>query len=1012
MESYHRKQRYLEMELNDLDFGTKKRSKKYSFMEVESKKIDSKKAKLEESVDGEESDESSAATCNIVLQVEGEGYKNLTDFESGTGTWQYRDAAVVNESDNLEEMERAALDIDVGEKLEEKRGDQRRKAFLESEQLKLEQSVKKLTIDNKNKVDHREALDNAAKNLNVARRTVAEKDGVNLENLKARISSSSTTEEFLKIVSRSTEIQRIITNIEHSKILEQLMSISSMPDNPIKDFPLDINRNHYCDIINFALKHAPDVLGLVLKLATKNEAPIDTNDVVRCAHMFSTLACSVSRFNNALKKTKSVTTKNNGLTNNGMDLLSNVGIFETSRCYRNDRDYLASLSHHILMSHARISVPQVTFDNMDMNICNILHHMTLPFLEFEIEDTSELPREEKSFDEALEYFTLDTILITSDFNQDLFSHYQYVTAWALAKVFSEEVEGFSWMKKAFPKHYNHPNKESSAKRSIIFTQKPLNYSENSNADMIKIMEQLQKEYLTLVGQHSETKEVYFKDLKLIYSVDAKKEEREAAEERIKVEVVSAGEMICHGDLLTDVRFETCKRLRRMAVTAVERFDFMKIFRLGTFHMEMNKIMQDIGAGMKNEVNVDDVLSLGYFKTTLGLHHLSNKPEVIKKDGNFEHHSQFCEDVGKELLVEAFNTFVKNVDHPTEKSEEAAVKLILEFLKEMDIKYYYDPSNYEEKEVHDSMMSSCRDNAARTVVSLVLDAVEHEGDGKGLRAVRTVMIPYFLNRKVNVQDSKYASRLLMNRISFLQASKRTQARVDLMACCNPSGKPGHCIARDKENEHKVKTVKQIFKGMHSQLGDLPVEKAVLGSNILDMIEGHDREAMLVLEEGGKASYRYLSLAQKQKIRENITKMKPFNYNREKVDFYDEIRGVFSGLTSDQLSRFLTRNKVNFSRNSPHQSVTNKKPQREKDAIAALNISDMEVEECSAAALGETVSMEKEGTVDEAMEIIFGVDNDPEVEENISVDRQTLSNAERSSADEETSSGDNMASAAPR
>ena len=179
----------------------------------------------------------------------------------------------------------------------------------------------------------------------------------------------------------------------------------------------------------------------------------------------------------------------------------------------------------------------------------------------------------------------------------------------------------------------------------------------------------------------------------------------------------------------------------------------------------------------------------------------------------------------------------------------------------------------------------------------------------------------------------------------------------------------------------------------------------------MIEGHDREAMLVLEEGGKASYRYLSLAQKQKIRENITKMKPFNYNREKVDFYDEIRGVSSGLTSDQLSRFLTRNKVNFSRNSPHQSVTNKKPQREKDAIAALNISDMEVEECSAAALGETVSMEKEGADDEAMEIIFGVDNDPEVEENISVDRQTLSDAERSSADEETSSGD-KASAAPR
>ena len=160
-----------------------------------------------------------------------------------------------------------------------------------------------------------------------------------------------------------------------------------------------------------------------------------------------------------------------------------------------------------------------------------------------------------------------------------------------------------------------------------------------------------------------------------------------------------------------------------------------------------------------------------------------------------------------------------------------------------------------------MMSSCKDTAGRTVVSLVLDSVEHEGDGLGLRAVRTVMIPYFLNRKENIQDSKYASRLLFNRIWFLQASKRTQTRIDLMACCNPSGKPGHNIARDMENEHRVKNTKNILRGQHSQLSDIPVEKAVLGSNIMELVDRHDKQAMLVLEEGGKSSYRYLNKAQK-------------------------------------------------------------------------------------------------------------------------------------------------------
>ena len=184
--------------------------------------------------------------------------------------------------------------------------------------------------------------------------------------------------------------------------------------------------------------------------------------------------------------------------------------------------------------------------------------MTLSFLEFETEDTSHLPTEEKMFEEALEFFRKETVLITSDFNKNLFQHYKYVTAWTLGTIFGDHLEGFSWMKKVLPKHYNHPNSASSAKKSTIFTQKPMNYSENNNGDMIKIMEYLQWQYLNLVGEQAEKKDEYKRDLKMIYSVDVNKDLRKEAEERIKEEVVKAGEMVCHGDLLTDVRFETCK----------------------------------------------------------------------------------------------------------------------------------------------------------------------------------------------------------------------------------------------------------------------------------------------------------------------------------------------------------------------------------------------------------------------------------------------------------------------
>ena len=64
---------------------------------------------------------------------------------------------------------------------------------------------------------------------------------------------------------------------------------------------------------------------------------------------------------------------------------------------------------------------------------------------------------------------------------------------------------------------------------------------------------------------------------------------------------------------------------------------------------------------------------------------------------------------------------------------------------MDIKYFYDESNYDEKDYFDDCLSACRDNCGRTVISLVADAMEHAGDGLGMRAMRTVMILYCLNK---------------------------------------------------------------------------------------------------------------------------------------------------------------------------------------------------------------------------------------------------------------------------
>ena len=97
------------------------------------------------------------------------------------------------------------------------------------------------------------------------------------------------------------------------------------------------------------------------------------------------------------------------------------------------------------------------------------------------------------------------------------------------------------------------------------------------------------------GEQAEDRERYFEDLKLLLSVECDAAVREAAEARIKLHCLNCGVMICHGDYLTFERFESCKRLRQGSSSSFERFEYMELFRIGMFHLRMNKTIQ-VGIG--------------------------------------------------------------------------------------------------------------------------------------------------------------------------------------------------------------------------------------------------------------------------------------------------------------------------------------------------------------------------------------------------------------------------------
>lgn len=318
--------------------------------------------------------------------------------------------------------------------------------------------------------------------------------------------------------------------------------------------------------------------------------------------------------------------------------------------------------------------------------------------------------------------------------------------------------------------------------------------------------------------------------------------------------------------------------------------------------------------MKNEVNVDDPLTLGYFKAFTGMKTITKDPKVIKSPGKFEEHDQNYSNLGAQFLIDGFKHFLLHTPElPQSKDFDSARDLVLNFLEKYDIKYFVDDKNTEEKEPYDDLLTYTKDISSRTVHSLVMDKLEEESDSLGLEAYRRTMICYTLARKENIQDSKYASWLLFDLVMELSASPRTKARMDHLVTCNPTGLPGAAVFRDKRNEHEVRLVKTSLRGIHGSLNDVGVEKTICGLNVASKITDHDKNSML-LPKKDHSSYDYIGAERRDIINEEIRKADIFSKTRQKVSFFDKTTAsVYTNMSCAKLERFVRRNQKNFKRN---------------------------------------------------------------------------------------------------
>ena len=64
--------------------------------------------------------------------------------------------------------------------------------------------------------------------------------------------------------------------------------------------------------------------------------------------------------NDAMTKVKTILLKQGGLSNDGLDICSMLGVTETGRSFRNLRDFLSGISEHLMIASSKSMPHQST----------------------------------------------------------------------------------------------------------------------------------------------------------------------------------------------------------------------------------------------------------------------------------------------------------------------------------------------------------------------------------------------------------------------------------------------------------------------------------------------------------------------------------------------------------------------------------------------------------------------------------------------------------------------------
>ena len=259
--------------------------------------------------------------------------------------------------------------------------------------------VERLTRNNE-VIDHKKVLSKSSKELDAFRLRDGYQTPASFDELKKKVSSSSDLREMLKVLNTETTVVDALNLMFSDTCLAEISHIDTMK-GPLIDFPSSINHNLYCKIVEFGMKMCPRLVHFVTNMVIRRGEPILPSDVLKVATLFSTICYVANQDLDALVKLRSLTLQVDGLTNVGLDILSDLGLAQCARSLSNHRDMFADIGPAV-MNNTACSYPyQSILDNCDLQS----EHLTVEVVEKETVDTSELSNVKMTKEEALSLFS-------------------------------------------------------------------------------------------------------------------------------------------------------------------------------------------------------------------------------------------------------------------------------------------------------------------------------------------------------------------------------------------------------------------------------------------------------------------------------------------------------------------------------------------------------------------------------------------------------------------------------